>query len=62
MIEGRQAECGGAAISRRDDAPWPEGSFQKELGLWQQEWSILPFRGAANKSRRPYSARDLHNG
>ena len=23
MIEGRQAECGGAAISRRADAPWP---------------------------------------
>ena len=38
MIEGRQAECGGAVISKRADAPWPEGSFQEELGLWQQEW------------------------
>ena len=37
MIGGRQAECGGAAISRRTAAPWPEGSFQEELGLWQQE-------------------------
>ena len=35
MIEGRQAECGGAVISKRADAPWPEGSFQEELGLWQ---------------------------
>ena len=38
MIEGRQAECGGAVISKRADAPWPKGSFQEELGLWQQEW------------------------
>ena len=41
MIEGRQAECGGAVISKRADAPWPEGSFQEELGLWQQEWFYI---------------------
>ena len=35
MIEGRQAECGGAVISKRAEAPWPKGSFQEELGLWQ---------------------------
>ena len=35
MIEGRHAECGGAVISKNADAPWPEGSFQEELGLWQ---------------------------
>ena len=35
MIEGRQAECGWAVINKRVDAPWPEGSFQEELGLWQ---------------------------
>ena len=38
MIEGRHAECGGAVISKNADAPWPEGSFQEELGLWQHEW------------------------
>ena len=27
MIEGRQAECGGAVISKRAEAPWPKGSF-----------------------------------
>ena len=37
MIDERQAECGGAVISKRADAPWPEGFFQKELVLWQQE-------------------------
>ena len=41
MIEGRLAECGGAVISKRADAPWPEGSFQEELGLWQQEWFYI---------------------
>ena len=41
MIEGRQAECGGAVISKTADAPWPEGSFQEELGLWQQEWFYI---------------------
>ena len=35
MIEGRHAECGGAVISKNADAPWPEGSFQEDLGLWQ---------------------------
>ncbi|MDR5519515.1 hypothetical protein RCO77_10220, partial [Streptococcus pneumoniae] len=29
MIGGHRAECGGAAVSRRADAPWPEGSFQE---------------------------------
>ena len=37
MIMGQQAECGGALISKNANAPWPEGFFQEELGLWQQE-------------------------
>ena len=41
MIEGRQAECGGTIVSKRADAPWPEGSFQEELGLWQREWFYI---------------------
>ena len=41
MIEGHQVECGGVVISKRADAPWPEGSFQEELGLWQQEWFYI---------------------
>ena len=50
MIEGRQAECGGAVVSRRADAPWPEGSFQEELGLWQQEWFYITApRGSRQK-------------
>ena len=35
MIEGQHAECGGAIISKIADAPWPEGSFQEEFGLWR---------------------------
>ena len=41
MIEGQHAECGGAVISKNVDAPWPEGFFQEELGLWQQEWFYI---------------------
>ena len=41
MIKGRHAECGGAVISKDADAPWPEGSFQEELGLWQREWFYI---------------------
>ena len=33
MIGGCQAECSGATISKKVDAPWPEGSFQEELRL-----------------------------
>ena len=41
MIRGQLAECGGAVISKNVDAPWPEGSFQEELGSWQQEWFYI---------------------
>ena len=51
VVVGQQAECGGAAISRRADAPWPAGSFQEELGLWQQEWFYITVpRGRRQKS------------
>ena len=41
MIKGRHTECGGAVISKNADAPWPEGPFQEELGLWQREWFYI---------------------
>ena len=66
MIGGRQAECGGAAINRRADAPWPEGSFQEELGLWQQEWFYITApKGSKQKpppSFRPGPPRQLCHG
>ena len=34
MIEGQHTECGGAIISKIAGAPWPEGTFQEEFGLW----------------------------
>src|SRR4051812_2313257 len=41
IIEGRHLECGGDVIKRITNAPWPEGTFQEELGLWQQEWFYI---------------------
>ena len=41
IIEGQHAECGGAIISKMADAPWPEGSFQEEFGLWKRDWFYI---------------------
>ena len=41
MIEGRQAECGGALISKIADAPCPEGSIPEVSRLWQREWFYI---------------------
>ena len=38
------------SISKRAEAPWPKGSFQEELGLWQQEWFYITApRGSRQK-------------
>ena len=41
MIQGQHAECGGAAISKSVDVPWPEGSFLEVSSLWQREWFYI---------------------
>ena len=41
MIEGRHAECGGAAISKSVDVSWLEGSFPEVSSLWQREWFYI---------------------
>jgi len=38
VIKGQYTECGGAAISRNADAPWPEGFFPEVSDLWQRRW------------------------
>ena len=34
VVGGRQAECGGAIISKGADALWPKGSFPEVSDLW----------------------------
>ena len=41
MIDGRQAECGGAIISKGAHALWPKGSFPEVSNLWQREWFYI---------------------
>ena len=53
MIKGWHAECGGAVISKNADAPWPKGSFQEELGLWQREWIYITAPGSAKWAAPP---------
>jgi len=53
MSAERQAECGGAVISKRADAPRPEGSFQEELGVWQQEWFYITAPSGSRQRSTP---------
>ena len=41
MIEGKQAECGGASVSKLNSAPWLKGSFTESSDLWQREWFYI---------------------
>ena len=61
MVEGHQAECGGAVISKRADAPWPEAVFRRSLACGNRSGFISTLPGAAGRSRRPSFARALHN-
>ena len=41
VIEGEQAECGGASMSKLASAVWLKGSFAKSSDLWQQGWFYI---------------------
>ena len=41
VIEGKQAECGGATVSKLNNALWLKGSFTKSSVLWQGEWFYI---------------------
>ena len=41
MIEGEQAECAGALVSKLASAVWIKGSFKESSDLWQQEWFYI---------------------
>ena len=41
VIDGKQAECGGASISKLTNSPWPKGSFVESPDLWQWEWFYI---------------------
>ena len=41
VVEGEQAECCGAAVSKLASAIWLKGSFAKSSDLWQQGWFYI---------------------
>ena len=41
IVDGKQAECGGAAVSKLTNTPWPKGSFTETSNLWQREWFYI---------------------
>ena len=34
VVDGKQAECGGAAVSKLTNTPWPKDSFTETSNLW----------------------------
>ena len=41
VMEGEQAECGGASVSKLTSAVWLKGSFTESSDLWQQKWFYI---------------------
>ena len=41
VVDRKQAECGGATVSKLINAPWLKGSFTESSDLWQREWFYI---------------------
>ena len=41
MVDGQQADCGGAMISKLPNATWPKGVFVETVKVWKQEWFYI---------------------
>ena len=41
MVDGKQAECSGAVLSKPTNTLWPKGSFTETSNQWQWEWSYV---------------------
>ena len=41
IIDGQQADCGGAMVSKLPWVDWPEGTFIETIKIWQQEWFYI---------------------
>jgi hypothetical protein len=41
IVDGQQADCGGAMISKLARVEWPEGIFIETVKVWQREWFYI---------------------
>ena len=41
VVNGKQAVCSGAVVSKLIDTPCPKGSFIETSNLWQREWFYI---------------------
>ena len=41
VVDGEQAECGGAIVSKLANTPWPKGAFTETSNIWQREWFYI---------------------
>ena len=53
VIEGEQAVCGGATVSKLANAVWLKGSFAKFSDLWQQGWFYITEPRGSKRAAAP---------
>ena len=41
IIDGEQADCGGAMVSKLPRVIWPKGTFIETVKVWQKEWFYI---------------------
>jgi hypothetical protein len=41
IVDGQQADCGGAMVSKHPRVEWPEGTFIETVKIWQKEWFYI---------------------
>ena len=44
VVDGEQAECGGAVVSKLTNTLWPKGSFTETSNKWKREWFYVTER------------------
>ena len=53
VVGGRQAECGGAMVSKMPNVTWLEGSFVETIKGWQSGWFYITEPCRISGSGRP---------
>ena len=41
IVDGQQADCSGAMISKLPRVEWPDGTFIETVKIWQKEWFYI---------------------
>lgn len=53
MVDGQQANYGGAIVSKLPNVTWPKGAFVETVKIWQQEWFYITEPRGTNWAATP---------